>query len=157
MDSVRQYVLSVICVVIVCGILQLLLHSGMSASVAKFLSGLIVTITVLNPLLGDDLLHWDSAFEEISVSGELAVAEGEAAAQNLLIQHIKEKTRTYILTVASQMGADVSVEVQLQKEYPNAPQTVTIKGAVSPYVKQQLAACLRQDLGIAEEDQIWIS
>ena len=157
MDSIRQYILSVICMVIVCGVLQLIFQEGANASLIKLISGLIVTITVLSPLLKDKILQWDLTIENIATDGGLAVEEGERVAENALTGLIKEKTQTYILTKASEMGTDVTVDVEVQEMYPNTPKAVTIKGKVSPYVKQQLANCMRQDLGIAEEDQIWIS
>lgn len=157
MDAIRQYILSVICMAIVCGIVQMLFPSGTVASVVKILSGLIVTIAVLSPLLQEKVLQWDLTFESIVSDGEAAVAEGQTAAEDALAQLIKEETQTYILNKASALGADITVEVQLRSEYPNEPASVTVRGAVSPYVKQQLANCLSQELGIAEEDQIWIS
>ena len=157
MDSIRQYVLSVICMVTVCGLVQMLFQSGTTASLVKMICGLIVTIAVLGPLLKDKILQWDLAFESLAMEGELVAADGVCAANEAQKQFIKENTQTYILTKAKEMGADLAVEVQLQEDYPNIPQTVTVSGSVSPYTKRQLAAFICLELGIAEENQIWIS
>lgn len=157
MEAVRQYILSVVCMVMICGVAQVLFSVGSAGTILKIICGLLVTITVLRPVIKDRMFAWDENFSLMSENGEMAVSEGQLAAEKSLAQLITDKTRTYILNKASQMGADIAVEVVLNSEYPFEPVHVTIKGTVSPYVRKQLAQCISNELSIAEDDQIWIS
>ena len=154
-DAIRQYILSVICVVILCGLAQIL-FSG-SSSLVKLITGLVVTITVISPLLRNGKLSLDIYFDQITIDSQWAVKEGEEAAMQTTCEFIKEKTETYILDKAAELGAGISVEVSVDEDTPPVPDGVTVKGTVSPYTKKQLIDCISQELGIAEEDQVWIS
>lgn len=156
MESIRQYILSVICVAVVCGVLQMLLAEGTAAALVRIISGLIVTITVLSPVVDENLLQWSVRFDHIMSDVDMAVTEGQTTASDLLKQRILKDTETYILTKAADLGASISVSVTLASDYPNAPESVIIKGEVSPYAKKQLEAYLAKDMGILEENQIWM-
>ena len=117
----------------------------------------MITITVIGPLLRETDFSLGLYLDEISADGQWAVAKGEEAAIQTMSERIKEKTETYILDKAAQMGAAITVDVNLEESMPPAPAEITIKGTVSPYVKKQLTDCLRNDLGIPEDKQIWIS
>ena len=157
MDSLREYILSVICIVISCGILQSVLKDCSAASLVKFICGMVVSIVVFSPIIREEILHFDIIFDHMNADAAFAVSEGQTAAEELRKQHIKESTEAYILTRASELGASITVVVDLAENYPNVPETVTIRGDVSPYAKQRLIACVTGDLGIAEEKQKWIS
>lgn len=157
MDTVRQYILSVICIAVVCGVLQMLIPKGTAAALFKVISGLAVTITVLSPIVNEQMLQWDYSFEHMVSDGTIAASDGQRAAGDLLKQHIREDTEAYILSKASDWGASIVVNIELASEYPNAPVAATMKGNISPYAKKQLSASLTGDLGIPEEKQIWIS
>ena len=157
MSTISQYVLTVICMVILCAIMQMIIPSGSAGALLKLMVGLVVTITVLTPLLKDRILQFDLQIENILSDGRQAVAEGEALSAGSYTQLIKEKTQTYIENKASALGVGIRAEVTLEKDYPNAPDTVTLTGAVSPYIKKQLSKSISEALGISEENQIWIS
>ena len=157
MGSIRQYILSVLCVVIVCGLAQNLFSLGTMHTLIKWIGGLAVMVTVLNPLVKGELIRWDIAFSDLNMSKELAIEEGLQIGEEALSTRICESTCAYILNEASDMGAEVEVEVELQESYPYQPEQVRIYGAVSPYIKQQLSIFLQRELGITEEHQIWVS
>ena len=157
MGSVRQYILSVLCVVIVCGLTQTLFAEGTMHALIKWIGGLAVTVTVLNPLVKGELFQWDTAFSDLRVNKEIAIEEGLRIGEEELSTRICESTCAYILKEASDMGANVEVEIELQEDYPYQPEQVRICGAVSPYVKRQLSIVLQQELGITEDHQIWVS
>lgn len=156
MEAIRQYVLSAVCITVICGLVQMIFPSD-KRSVINFVTGLIIMVVVIAPVLSVDELSFDAMFEQICTDGEWAVKEGQEAAMQTSSVFIKEKVETYISNRAAQMGADVSAVVTLEPEPPLAPKEITLKGTVSPYVKQQLGACIEKELGIAEENQLWIS
>jgi hypothetical protein len=68
-----------------------------------------------------------------------------------------QKTQAYILNKASELGADITVELELGRDSPYLPKKVTIFGTSTPYAKQQMVEFMESELGIAKEDQRWIS
>ena len=157
MIEIRQYFLSVICVVVLCGLMQLLLPSGTAGALLKLICGLLVMITVVRPLLQDRFFQWDLALENIHREQELAIWEGENYSRESLRKIIMEKTQAYILNKASELGADITVELELSRDSPYLPKKVTLFGTITPYAKQQMAEFMESELGIAKEDQRWIS
>lgn len=152
-----QYVLSVICIVILCAIMQMLVPTRSAGALVKMVTGLVVTVAVLSPVLKDRVFQFDIRLENIMEDGKQAIAEGETLSSESYTHLIKEKTQAYIENKASGLGIAIRAEVSVHKEYPNAPETVTIRGVVPPYAKKQLSQSICDALGILEENQIWIS
>lgn len=157
MGSLRAYILSVICAAVICGILQMLVPKGTVSTLIKVITGLVVVITALSPLINEEILRWDLRFDRIVSDGSAAITAGQDAASELLRERIKEETESYILTKASAMGLTISAEVEVASDFPNAPERVTLNGHITPYRKQQLASYLSSELGIPEENQKWMS
>ena len=157
MGSMRQYILSVLCVVIVSGLAQTFFTEGTMHALIRWIGGLAVMVTVLNPLVKGELFQWDTAFSDLRINKEIAIEEGVRIGEDALSTRICESTCAYILNEAADMGANVEVEIELQESYPYQPEQVRICGAVSPYIKQQLSNLLQRELGITEDHQIWVS
>ena len=157
MDSIRQYILSVICITIACGVVQQLLAENRHSGILRIITGLMVTITVLQPLLNLDDFSLAHCVDEITSDGEWIVKEGERMAADMTGEIIRERTAAYISDRASELGASVNVEVELMKDIVSRPSRVTITGKLSPYVKKQLSAHIQKELEIPEDAQIWIS
>ena len=155
MGEIRRYLFSVICMVVICGLIEKM-FVGTERSIIKFITGLMVTLAAITPILRGELLvdmNWDS----IPIAQRWAVSDGEDAAQNTLRAYIKEGTETYILGKARDLGADILVDVELDSAALPTPTAVTVNGAISPYAKRQLMDCITRDLGIDEDQQRWIS
>ena len=155
--EIRQYMMTVFCVVALCGLVQMILSSGVAGSLVKLLCGLIVTVTVLQPLIKDYSFRWKLEWEDLIKGKEKAIAGGEEYAAENISNIITQRIQTYILEKASALGTNVDVAVQVQREQPYLPKTVEISGTVSPYAKQQLMNAIEAELGISKEEQIWIS
>ena len=76
--------------------------------------------------------------------------------EEMLRQIITDETRAYIMDKARSYGAEIQVEITLSRANPPVPEGCTIWGQISPYVKQQLKKILITDLGIPEENHLWI-
>lgn len=157
MDSIRQYILSVICTTVLCALVHTFLSGGTMGSLVKLITGLMVTLVVLNPVLDIDLIRIDTYFDGLSADGMWAAEEGKLAAMDVLSKRIKERTEAYICGKAGEMGASVIVDVRVSEGNPPVPEKITISGAAAPYIKASLSDCIEKDLGISEDDQIWIS
>jgi len=157
MDEIRQYILSVVCVATICGIIQLSFSSKNSTSrTVKLITGLVLTITIMRPIMHIDALDPEAFLGSVSTDGQWAVAEGERTANDQLAACIKEDAESYILDKANEWGLEVQAEVVLSAATPPIPESVTITGTVSPYGKKKMAHCIEDNLGIAEENQLWI-
>lgn len=157
MEGLSQYVLSVICTAILCGIVLIIFSKNVLLSgPIKFAVGLVMSIVVISPILKMNGLPLNELLSDIPDFEESYAIEGKEQTSAAMETIILEKTQTYILQQAEMLGANVTVEVGLSADAVPVPETVTIKGAVSPHTRTQLARMIVRDLNIAEENQIWI-
>lgn len=155
MQSIGAYLLSVSGAAILCGLADRFLGKSGASSVAKLLTGLFLTLTILSPLknLSTDSLRDFSV--DISISAQDAVARGKETTQKAMADIIKEQTQAYILHRASALQADVSVTVEVSDDTIPVPIGVRIIGSITPSAQARLAAMLEQELGISKENQQW--
>ena len=158
MSEIKQYILSIVCMGTLCGIIQLSFSGKNSTSSAvRLITGLVLTVTVLSPLMHIDVLDLESILHLASIETQGIVAEGEQAAEDQMATLIKQRTESYIMEKAKDFGLGICADVELENTMPPVPRRVTVIGPVTPYAKKQLSLCMREDLEIAEENQIWIS
>lgn len=157
MESLRQYVLSVTAAAMICGIISALLgKKGTTGAIGKLLSGIFLAMVILRPLVNISISDLTDFSDIYSFEAKSIVRSGEVLAADAMADIIKKQTSAYILDKADALGVSVSVEVQLSRDTPQLPETVTIRGAVPPYQRKQLMDVLENDLGIPGENQIWI-
>ena len=157
MDSLRAYILSVVGSSLICGCIQLLIgKKGATAALVRTLCGIYMAFVLIAPLQRLDFSIYEDYFAGIMKEADDAVTWGENMATHQQAEIIKRKTEAYILDKAVSLGADVTVEVTLSEDSPSIPIGITIKGAVSPYVKKVLKDYIKEQLGIPEGAQKWI-
>ena len=121
----------------------------------QMLCGIFMTITIISPLKDIVVRDWSSWAESLSLEADAAVGQGSAAMEDALNQSIRNQVEAYILDKSQQLGAALTVSVQLSQDPIPVPVSVTVFGDVSPYAKSQLQRILSEDLGISKEDQHW--
>ena len=157
MADIRGYILSIIASSVICACVQMLLDSkGTSAVLVKTLCGIYMTFVLIVPLQRIDFSIYSSYFAGFMEDADTVVASGENIAHQERSKLIKEQAQSYILDKAVSLGADVTVDVTLSGDATPIPCAITIKGAVSPYVKKVLGSYIKEQLGIPEEAQTWI-
>ena len=92
MTEIRQYVLSIVAVSLLCGLAQMFFNGGNLDSIMKLITGLTITITVVGPIVLDRDLSLNTYFETISADVNWIVADGQEAAMTATAELIKEKT-----------------------------------------------------------------
>ena len=153
----RSYVISVVAAALIVAIITGLLHQkDISAVLVKMIGGLFLAFTVIRPLISLDIGNIGAYIAAFSVDGEAAAEEGENIARDAYRSYIKSETEAYILDKADAYGAALSVEVTLDDGDTPVPVGVRIEGSVSPYAKVCLCQMMEEDLGILEENQLWI-
>lgn len=156
MDSIRQYLLTIIIASIICSLLIAIAgKKGSQGTVIKLLCGLFLAMTMLNPWTNLHSIDFSSSMQAFQNDAEHYVEEGKQIAYNDFYTSIKSQTEAYILDKASSLGVKLTVEVKLSETDPPKPNFVTITGAVSPYIKKQLSEIIAEDLAILEEYQKW--
>lgn len=155
MDSIRQYLLTIIAGAMICAILsKVSFRSTANSALIKLLSEIFLLILIVSPLIKVRLPDLNNFFSEGILRTD-AIAYGESYAQIQSDEIIKESATAYILDKASNMQADIQVEVFLTDSSPKIPESVVICGDVSPYIKTVLQSMIADELGVPEEAQIW--
>lgn len=156
MDSIKQYAFGILAAALMCSILNVWIKpKGSAGAIVKLISGLFMTITLLAPLVDINLQDISEFFDDYHTDAQAYVQSGQNHATLTMGEIIKEQTQAYILDKAADLGLDVKVEVTLNETDPTVPDTVVLRGQVSPYGKMQLTALIEEQLGIHEEKQIW--
>lgn len=157
MDSIRQYLLSIIAAAIICGVAVSLMHKKCTqASILKLLTGIFMAITIIAPLTKFDFTNLQDFTIGFSTDAQNAVAIGKEFADCHTREIITQQVEAYIQEKAKTLGADLTIDAELSGEDPPVPQSVTICGAVSPYAKSVLCRYIESNLAIPEENQTWI-
>ena len=154
MEAIRDYLFSVTAAALICGAVSCIIgKNGGISKLLKLLCGIFLAAAVIKPVVDvkiDDLSFFSN---RLGVDADQVVAIGKEMAADEMNRIIKEKSEAYILDKAMSLGAKVEVMIKLENSVPTG---ITVKGDVSPFLKSQLSACIIQDLGILQEDQIWI-
>lgn len=155
MGAVGEYIFSVCGAAVLCAVLTHFLKNGSEAGIGKMVAGLVLLLTVLRPLCGEKLPLREFYGSNFQLEAQLAVDEGKENTDLALRALIKEQCAAYILQKADALGLELEIEVEVTDEALPVPQRVYIFGTAAPYARQQLQQYIRQELGIAKENQIW--
>ena len=159
MEAVKAYILSVIAsAILVSTVMALIGKNSGFHKILRFMCGLFMTLVLILPLLRNRIVIPSYYLEDVSKEAERITADAQADVQDQISTIIKEQTEAYILEKASSLHADIAVSVTLttNTHYPT-PESVHIRGNISPYARRLLSQTIQDDLGIASEDQVWSS
>ncbi len=154
MEALREYLLRMCAAGVLCALVSGLLgKKGMIGAATKLLTGMLMLVTLLSPLVKLPLTSLDSVLTDITQEADSVAASGENSARQAMEAIIMEKTEAYILDKAKGYGGSITVSVTLNGE--SLPAAVQISGSISPYGKKQLQDSIEQELGIPMEAQTW--
>lgn len=157
MEGVREYLLTVTCAALLCGILCTLADEKQTGgALVKLLCGVFLSLTMILPLPRVRLTQINLSDWEIGREGEAAAETGLEYARQAKMQIIKTKTEAYILDKASLYELNLTVEVTVSDGDTPVPEAVVLRGQVSPYAKGQLQRMMETELGIPKEKQRWM-
>lgn len=154
MESVKRYLLSVICAAIACAIVASMTDKkGAKGSLVKLITGTFLVVTVISPIASlkiEELAIFTADIQEDAAS---AAAMGQEMAEESMAAYIKAETEAYILDKATTLNAVVTAEVILGEDLN--PESVILTGEIAPYARFRLESILTEDLGISKENQQW--
>lgn len=153
MTAVREWLFSVVVISLLLTVAESLIPEGSIRKIAGFTGGLILLLTLLQPILRTDLgrlrLNVDSYGEAIE-SRRTELEKREDKEWEALIA---ERTEAYISDKAARLGLKISVSVRTEPGADGVPYPAEaeIQGPKS----QALAAYMEEELGIPPERQVW--
>jgi len=151
---IKEYLLSVVAISAICGCLRFVFSGKLAAwPWIRFLCGILLACTVIKPILSLDAGTISFNYQTYKDEGSQIVQTAQEAAFREITSGIKQKTQSYILDKANAWEVVLDVDVTVSDMVPSA---VTIRGAVSPYVKTVLSKWITEQLGIPREAQEWI-
>ena len=156
METVRQYIISVISASIVCAVFKALAGKAASSKVVGLLCGMFMLFTFLGPVKDIGLPDLVAGFRWDERVTQEAIHKGEELTRSVIADIISAEIASYVEKKAIELGAEVSIEVELSNEEIPAPVGLEISGNVSPYIRRQLEAFISGDIGLKGEDVRWI-
>ena len=156
MDHLRQYIVSVIAAAVIAAMLNKLFSESHIHRLIKTVSGLVLSVVLLSPLGNLSISSYTSYFDAVDNDAKEAVAYGEDIYRDNLRAIISERCETYILDKADQLGAVISVSIRCDSADIPIPVYAEISGSVSPYIRKTLQNMIADDIGIPEENQLWM-
>ena len=156
MDSIRQYVISIISAAIICGIIKGMIGNGLSQGIIKILCGSFLAFTFIKPI---GVFSFESINASMSLAideGNRLVTDGQNASRVAIQNEIADRISKSVAQKAKNVGAEITVEVIYSEDSIPVPIALEIVGEISPYAKVQLSHYILSEYGIGEEDIHWI-
>ena len=158
MDSIRQYLLSLVVSAIICAIAKSVTsEKSFTGGITRLIAGIILTLTVLSPVMTINIADLPILTTDLTDEAAAAAAAGKEMASSEMNAIIIQQTQAYILDKAADFGAALEVEVLMPQDSSSLPIGVILNGNVSPYAKTQLQRIIAEDIQITKENQQWIS
>ena len=151
--ALREWLTSVVVVSVLLAVVQTLIPEGTVRKIGAFTGGLILLVTLLQPLLGVDFEDLELRLEQSRETVEQRQQELEQAGAREMAELIERQTAAYIWDKADALGLDLSAEVRVERGPDGIPLPVsaTLTGTYS----EALSAYLERELGIPRERQVW--
>lgn len=152
MEQIGRYLLQIVAAAILCGIVGSLCNGSALDSLIRLVLAAVILLAVTKPIRSLRFSDIDLDFDTIAARGEQIIAQGEKSAKNAMSEIISEKVNAYVETKAACWGADIRVQTAVKNGIPN---TITIAGEVSPYVRTQLTSWIEAEIGVKGEALDW--
>lgn len=154
MTILRSWLLGVVACALLVSACEQLTDGGTMKKIVRFVGGMLLMLALLRPLLRIDLT--DLAVNADAYREAVAQLEEELGAQRQreLSARIAAQTGAYIEDKAASLGASIRAVVTTEERggVP-LPASVTLYGEENA----EISAYIERELGIAKEDQLWIT
>ncbi|MDL2273615.1 stage III sporulation protein AF [Oscillospiraceae bacterium OttesenSCG-928-G22] len=132
---------------------------GQVRKVVRFVGGFVILIALLRPITSID-------FSSFSYHNIQSLAEFQNYEETMLSAQtngvkliIEDKTGTYILQKAEEIGLDVRVQVQSHTPDEGYPYpvgvTITLDAPPDPEKREELTRLIERDIAVPAENQTW--
>lgn len=156
MFDFKQYIIAVTAAAVVgCIAISTCDKKSAISAVVKLIVGVIMTLTVLKPMVEFKTADISSYLLSVNRSASDSAQAGSTWADSEVAVIIRDRCEAYILDKASSAGVEIGVEVTVGDQPPFIPSSVVVTGNVSPYARIQLSEIIEEDIGVSKENQIW--
>ena len=151
----KTWILSITVAALLVCVSQALIPEGPVKRAARLLGGLVLMLSVLQPLVGfqAEELYWEAngAFV-LEVNEDIELQQ-----QKLLKTIIEDELRAYVLDKAKSLGCDpeVAITCVVGPEGVPRPDAARITGSLHSGQKAALVLFLRDEIGIVEANQTY--
>ena len=152
----KTYIFSILAVAIVCGFFNKCVSNKANASVIRLATGIVMALVILQPFREYNFMDLDELVFDVKDQALAVQMTANAERKTALSELIKKETEAYILKQAQVFNANISVEIIISDDAMPVPEYVRISGQIAPYAKKQLINIIERELGVAEENQLWI-
>lgn len=152
MASLEAWMRSVVLCALFLSLVQLLIPEGAVARIAAFAGGLLLMLSLVDPILHAVQLELP-AFQELEWEVAIRQQELEQETQSALTQRIAADTEAYIWDMAQDLGLEVTAAVRTETQDNGVilPVALELSGSYSKTLSQRL----EEELGIPPERQVW--
>ena len=152
MAPLREYLLTIVAASMLCSIACALCGKSSLSSSMRMLTGLIMTVCIIKPVLPLQLEAQNFDISEITARGGDIVSQGNADAQAFASAIISDRISAYIEEKAAKLGADIEADTVLAE---GIPAEINISGSALPYIRTQMIAWIEKEIGIKREAVYW--
>ena len=151
--AVREWLTSVVVVTMFLSVVQVLLPEGTIRKIASFIVGLILLVTLIQPLLGANLERLELDLSGYRSAIEERREELENGSSEEMAGLIETRTAAYISEEAKRLGIQVTVRVETEPGTDGVPVPAAVE--ITGTRSQTLADWIDRELGIPAERQVW--
>lgn len=156
MESVREYIISVIASGLLCAFVgRLMDKKGIPGAIGKLLTGIVMMISILAPMTDISFGTMSDLKAEYEKISQDAVERGEKITSQAMRESISDGLEAYLLDKAKQMGLELEIDVLVSYDDFPLPEKVYLSGDANPYAKKRLMQIIEEELGVMEDDQLW--
>ena len=158
MGAVRNWLLAVIAVSLLCAVADALMPPGAVKRVGRLVCGLVLIGAILSPAASLDLEGNRRWLESYLVSVRSREAELEETVNDQIKVIIEQKYAAYIVDKAAQLGLScrARVECALSEDGLYLPVRTEVDGSMTADVQGRLVRLIQSDLGVPAESQIYV-
>ena len=160
LDLLRTWMIGVTSAALIAAILSALTPEGTVKKVSKLAAGMLMTVAVLRPIQEislEDISSYKMQYEAELNDYENSVGTADEKFMNIIIA---DRTASYIIKRAGEMGIECSVAVTTHKDgdglypYPYSAE-VTCNNEVDAEKKRQLQTLIETECAISLQRQVW--
>jgi stage III sporulation protein AF len=159
MGAVRSWLLTVIAASLICALADALMPPGAVRRVGRLVCGLVLLGAILTPLARLDLSGGQRWLEDYLASLENREAELAETVNEQMKVIIEQEYAAYIVDKTARLGltCGIRVECGLSEEGLYLPLRVRISGALTEGERARITQIIREDLGVPEREQLYIT
>ena len=157
MERLDTWIYSVACCGILLSLVQVMLPKGVWKQIGMLAGGILLVITMVDPLLGLDEKDLASYLSELTADQKVNSDQIAAQSEEMLERLIAEEYGAYISEKAKvlEISCEIQVICDTAAEGVPVPKQVVITGVLQPEERETLAALIEESLGVSRDSQIY--